>query len=378
MAIESSPAQDSCRPPGQSAGALCVLFLVAAAWALPTGPEDQTRATLAIVFVSIVLEALPFMLIGSLTGGLIEAFVSRERMASLLPRRRWCTVFVAAAAGLVFPVCECAVVPVVRRLVGKGVPLSAAVAYLLGGPIVNPVVAISTTIAYGFTWQVPFLRLAAGYAVAVSIGLLMGRLFADNRALCPEAYPPSAERPACGCALPLPGFVAIRSPTGSGPAFQASPAACPCAGGRPHFSAGRSWIDKTGVAFVHAAHDFMAIGHFLVIGAFIAAVAQTLVARSSFLALGGAPPLAVAAMMILAVLLNLCSEADAFIAASFRVLMPLSAQLAFMLTGPMFDLKLLLMYQGLFRRRAIIALAAMILLAVAATSLGLDWILGGA
>jgi uncharacterized protein len=349
---------------------LPVLILMAAAWALPTDAEDQTRCTLAIVFLSIVLEALPFMLLGSLAGGLIEAFVSRERLASLLPRRKWRAVFIAAAAGFVFPVCECAVVPVVRRLIGKGLPLPAAVAYLLGGPVVNPVVAFSTAMAYNFNWQVTVLRLVAGYAIAVSIGLLMGRLFSVNRALCPEAHLPSGKPPVCGCCARLPAAVSLRSPADSDPAQD-------CAWCPPHGATGRSCTDKTGAAFVHAAQDFMAVGHYLVIGAFIAAVAQTFVERSSFLALNGVPALAVAAMMALAVLLNLCSEADAFIAASFRGLMPLSAQMAFMLTGPTFDFKLLLMYQGLFQRRAIIALAAMILLAVAGTGLCLDWVLGG-
>ena len=80
------------------------------------------------------------MFVGSLAGGLIEAFVSRERMTSFLPEKGWLTVCIAAGAGIVFPVCECAVVPVVRRLIGKGLPLSAAIGYLLAGPIVNPIV----------------------------------------------------------------------------------------------------------------------------------------------------------------------------------------------------------------------------------------------
>jgi hypothetical protein len=90
-------------------------------------------------------------------------------------------------------------------------------------------------------------------------------------------------------------------------------------------------------------------------------MAQTYIERSAFVAIAGAPLFCVGLMIVLAVLLNLCSEADAFIAASFRGLMPVSAQLAFMLAGPMFDLKLLLMYQSLFRKRAIVVLASLIL-----------------
>jgi uncharacterized membrane protein YraQ (UPF0718 family) len=146
---------------------LPALFLAAAFFFIPSGSESSTLNSLAIVFVSIVLEAIPFMLIGSLVGGFIEAFVSRERMAKLLPQKGWLTVCVAAGAGIVFPVCECAVVPVVRRLIGKGLPLSAAIAYLLGGPIVNPIVAASTALAYAFDWRIVILRLSLGYGIAV-------------------------------------------------------------------------------------------------------------------------------------------------------------------------------------------------------------------
>ena len=139
---------------------LPAFFLAAALVFLPSGSESGALNSLAIVFISIVLEAIPFMLIGSLVGGLIEAFVSRERMATFLPRKGWLTVCVAAGAGIVFPVCECAVVPVVRRLIGKGLPLSAAIAYLLGGPIVNPIVAASTTLAYAFDWRIVILRMS--------------------------------------------------------------------------------------------------------------------------------------------------------------------------------------------------------------------------
>jgi hypothetical protein len=134
---------------------------------------------------------------------------------------------------------------------------------------------------------------------------------------------------------------------------------------------------KFGAAFQHAADDFLAVGHFLVIGAFIAALAQTFINREVFLGLARHPVLPSLMMIALAVLLNLCSEADAFIAASFRGLMPLPGQMGFMLTGPMFDLKLLLMYQGVFRKRAIAVLTGLILIAVLAATLGMEFLGGG-
>ena len=323
---------------------LPALFLVAALLFLPAGSDSAVLNSMAIVFVAIVLEAIPFMLVGALIGGLIEAFVSRERLTAILPKNGWRTVCVAAAAGILFPVCECAVVPVVRRLMGKGLPLSAAVSYLLAGPIVNPVVAASTALAYAFDWRVVALRLFLGYGIAVAIGLLIGRIFRDQAS-------------------------AIVEKAG---AFEAAGHACCCS----HAQHSDDWVGKMGAAFSHAKDDFLAVGHYLVIGAFIAALAQTFIERSAFLSIGNSPFLAVGLMMLLAILLNLCSEADAFIAASMQGLMPLSAQMAFMLTGPMFDLKLLLMYKAIFHRRMIVILASLILLMVFVVTAVLGWIYG--
>jgi uncharacterized membrane protein YraQ (UPF0718 family) len=119
--------------------------------------------------------------------------------------------------------------------------------------------------------------------------------------------------------------------------------------------------DRIYAAVSHAADDFIAIGRFLVIGAFFAAVLQTLVPRQAFTAVMDTPALSILVMMMMAVVLNLCSEADAFVAASFRSTpLPLSAQLAFMVLGPMLDIKLIFMYFNIFRMRAIVTLAALV------------------
>ncbi len=364
---------------GMSIEFLPALFLAAAIVFLPSGPESSSLNSLAIVFISIVLEAIPFMLVGSLVGGFIEAFVSRERMASLLPRKGWLTVCIAAGAGLVFPVCECAVVPVVRRLTSKGLPFSAAIAYLLGGPIVNPIVAASTALAYAFDWRIVVLRLSLGYGIAVAIGLLMGRLFTSAEAI-KDIGAPFKINALSGGSHPIPlehthhetrseksqPFIVITNPAGN-----AMDGGCGCSHPPQH-----GWVDKTRAAFTHAMDDFLAVGHYLVIGAFIAALAQTYIDRSSFLSLTAVPVLSVVLMMALAILLNLCSEADAFIAASFQGLMPMPAQMAFLLTGPMFDLKLLLMYQSVFTRRVIVVLATLILATVLVIAVGLEMLNG--
>jgi len=288
--------------------------------------------TLGIIFVSIVLEALPFMLLGTLIGGFIEVFVSRETITRWLPEGRWWTVFVGAGIGIIFPVCECAIVPVVRRLLHKGVPLSAAIAFLLGGPIVNPLVAASTAVAYFADWSVVVQRMIFGYLIAVVIGLLMGLIFTRAKAVHGEVFSNLFH-----------GNAASISNHGKSPVLS----------------------EKVVLAVSHAAGDFFDIGRFLVIGAFIAAVLQTLIPRQIFAAVVSTPVLAILLMMIMAVALNLCSEADAFVAASFRSsLVPHSAQMAFMILGPMLDIKLILMYLKVFRIRAIAALTALTFAAV--------------
>jgi len=342
---------------------LLALFAVTAYGALAIG-SDSVK-TLSLVFSSIMLEAAPFMLFGAFVGGLIEAFVSRERMTALLPKRGWVTVFVSAGMGLIFPVCECAVVPVVRRLARKGLPPSAAIAYLLGGPIVNPIVIASTALAYKFDWRVVMLRTGVGYVIAVMVALVIGWVF-DREPVFREDL----------CEEPRHADNASHAHhvhdyhDNCHDNHNHEHAACSCGCGHSHQDT--TFGGKIVSAFRHAADDFVSVGHFLVIGAFIAALAQTYIDRKVFLGLADYPLLPSVLMIALAVLLNLCSEADAFIAASFRGLMPLSAQMAFMLAGPMFDLKLLLMYQGVFRRRAIFALAGLILAAVACASFGME------
>ena len=358
---------------------LPAFFLVAALFFLPTGSDSEALNSLAIVFVSIVLEAIPFMLIGSLVGGFIEAFVSRERMATILPRKGWLTVCLAAAAGVVFPVCECAIVPVVRRLIGKGLPFSAAIAYLLGGPIVNPIVAASTALAYAFDWRIVVLRLGLGYGLAVVIGILMGRLFTCNEAVKDNGNRFENNASSCGHHHHQPEHAHHEMRSGTAHAFPATTNRAgntTAHGPECSHTTSDSWADKAGAAFIHAMDDFLAVGYYLVIGAFIAALAQTYIDRSSFLSLTATPVLSVGLMMALAILLNLCSEADAFIAASFQGLMSIPAQMAFLLTGPMFDLKLLLMYQSVFKRRVIVVLATLILTGVLAIAVGLEMING--
>lgn len=296
----------------------------------------------SINFLAIILEALPFMLIGSLAGGIIEVFVPITWMDRIFGQRRLLAVFLAGGMGILFPVCECAIVPVVRRLLGKGIPFGAAITFLLAGPIVNVIVASSTAIAYRFNWVFVATRLGLGYMIAVVIGLIMGKLFNHHTGLAPNR----AIQNACSC-------------------------------GHDHGIDNPSLFIRLHHSLEHASDDFFNVGRYLIIGSFIAALMRSTVGMSTFLGLAESPWITILLMMVMAVLLNLCSEADAFIAASFRGLLPGSAQMAFMVLGPMLDIKLILMYFSVFRKRTIITLIVLIPSIIFATMISLHFLLPG-
>ena len=132
------------------------------------------------IFLSIIFEGIPFILIGALASSIIQIFVSEEAIAKIIPKNKFIGVLIASLVGLVFPVCECAIVPITRRLIKKGVPLSIAVTFMLSVPIMNPVVLLSTHYAFmGMSYMV-IARAMFGMIGAITIGVLIGVLHKDS------------------------------------------------------------------------------------------------------------------------------------------------------------------------------------------------------
>jgi uncharacterized membrane protein YraQ (UPF0718 family) len=288
-------------------------------------------------FTSIVYEAMPFIVLGAVIAGFLEEFVPQRLVARVMPRNRLWAILVGALLGLPFPMCECGIIPIMRRLIRKGLPLSACTAYLLAGPIINVVVMGSTWTAFlnqdqfstndmrqMGSWEMTAMRMGLGYLVAVGTSLVVEWQYRryGNKLLTPLTMPP---------ALPAP----------DDDDAEASPAAR------------KSWAQRLGNVSGTALHDFVDIMVFLIIGALISALAGQIFSHDQIERFGrGYPVLAILSMMVMAVLLCLCSEADAFVAASYTRLAP-SAKLAFLTLGPMLDLKLYFMYTRVFRPRLI-------------------------
>ena len=321
-----------------------LLFALAALLAGMVSRQPEI-GDLAINFVAIILEAMPFMMLGALIGGIIEVFVPSAFVQRALEGRATTAVFIAAALGMCFPVCECAIVPIVRRLIAKGVPRSAAIAFLLGAPIVNPLVAASTWLAYRGDWGMVLTRMVCGYVIAVGVAFIFGALFRNQSLVIPESS--SCCEHGCHC------------------------------GHDHHSHAPSSVLSKITDAVTHARDDFFTIGKYLIIGAFVAALARASIDVVAFRELFASPLHSILAMMGLAVTLNLCSETDAFIAAGFRGIFPDTAQMAFMVFGPMLDMKLILQYFTMFRARTIWSLALLTVTAVLIVMMVLHYGFGG-
>jgi uncharacterized membrane protein YraQ (UPF0718 family) len=309
----------------------------------------------SISFLSILFEGVPFMFIGTLLSGIIDAFVPAETIERILPRNRTAAVALSGVLGVVFPMCECGMVPLVRRLVRKGLPVSCGLTYLLAAPIVNPIVALSTFAA--FRGQHPALvtsmRLSVGFGVAVLCGLVIQRIplsaVLNRRMLASLPKPQRRAHPA--------RLVMAPALAGTGSASFSETAVIPSGQyqkrqqDHDHDHADEKTFAAKIIGAVRcAATDFLEVGFYLIIGAAIASVFNTAIARHALQPIAANHLFATLAMMSLAFLLSLCSTSDAFIAANFLVF-PFTAKLAFMVFGPMMDLKLLFMYGLVFTKR---------------------------
>jgi len=277
-----------------------------------------------LVWWGLLYEALPFVVVGAILSGLLECCVSSETVARLFPKNRVLGIGLSACMGLLFPMCECGIVPIVRRLVLKGVPVSCAVTYLLASPVINPLVILSTWVAFRGKGAlvVTGLRVGLAYLVAVIVGLAVWKLLGEKNALLAGMTKNSHNHDHQDSRRSLPVNV-----------------------------------------LVHASQDFLIIGATLVVGAAAAAFINSSVSPAAMEPLANNPFAAVAGMSVLAVVLNLCSEADAFVAVSFFAF-PLAAKLAFLVLGPMVDLKLIAMYTTVFRPKAIVVIMGLVVLLV--------------
>jgi len=265
---------------------------------LISDPRLQTWTT---VFVSVMVQAMPFLVFGVVLSAVIAVFVPRSFWAKALPKHPALAVPVASAAGVVLPGCECGSVPIAGSLIRRGVAPAAALAFLLAAPAINPIVLVATAVAFPNNPEMVVGRGVASLLVAVVMGWLWLRLGRTDWIRLPH---------------------------------------------RPDLDD----LSRARAFWAAVRHDIMHAGGFLVIGAMAAASINVLVPERWLQTLADNPVLSILALAALAVLLSICSEADAFVAASLSQF-SLTSRLVFLVVGPMVDLKLVSMQAGTFGRR---------------------------
>ena len=259
---------------------------------------DQAFLAWATIFTAISFQALPFLVFGVALSAALTAFVPASAYQRFIPSRPGRAVPVAGVSGALLPGCECASVPIAGSLMRGGVAPAAALTFLLAAPSINPIVMIATAVAFAGQPEMVLARFTASLLASVAIGWIWVRFGRADW---------------------------LRLPT------------------RSHGPDESRWK----VFRESMLHDMMHAGGYLVVGGLAAATLNVMVPREWLLTVAGAPVISVLVLSLLAILLSICSEADAFVAVSLTDFSP-TAKLAFMVIGPIVDLKLIAMQAGVF------------------------------
>ena len=273
----------------------------------------------ASIFTSIVLEAIPFIILGSFISAIIQTCISEEIIAKLIPNVSILGYIGAALIGLIFPVCECAIVPITRRLMKKGLPVGVGVTFMLAVPIINPVVIMSTYYAFYDKQSMVILRTVGGFVAAILIGMIVNALEENKHGIILDSIE-NDNYCNCGC------------------------------------NASFENQSKFKAIFEHTNREFLDIMGYLIFGAFISSGFQVVASHGGFNFISDNKVLVIIFMMFLGFALSLCSEADAFVGRSFLANYSFSGVAAFLILGPMLDLKNLMMLSGAFKKSFVLKL----------------------
>ncbi|WP_258042370.1 permease [Paenibacillus sp. UNC499MF] len=309
-------------------------FLAVLAWqALRTGsvvlPDPSVIGLFKTMFIGIVLEAVPFIMLGVVLSSFMQVYIPETWIRKAIPRNPFLGLVFACLLGILFPICECGMIPVVRRLINKGMPLYIGVVVILAGPVVNPVVYAATYTAFRMNPEMVYARMGLALGTGALIGLFVYAFINKN---------PLKHR-----------LDTLYSGNGQD---------CAHAQGSGKFLAMTS----------HAGTEFFDMGKYLIFGSLITAVIQAFVPRGDLSALGEGEVLPHLFMMGFAYILSLCSTSDAFVASSFLQTFSKGSLLTFLVFGPMLDFKSTLMLLSVFKTKFVLLLALLITVTVFAGS----------
>ncbi len=308
-----------------------VRFLVPSS-AASVGMADAAR-DFATLSISVVIESLPFVFLGIVLSIAVQIWLPEGLLLRRLPRTPILRRMVLSLLGMLLPVCECGNVPLARGLMVNGLTVAESMTFLLAAPILNPITIITTQQAFGWDNNILVARIAGGFAIANLVGWLYSR-------------------------HPRPADLLT-------PRFQAACALDDHHGGQPGKAARsvRMFVQETG-AMMPA----------LFIGAALAGIIQVAVSREVLVTLGSNPIWSVLALMLLAFVVAICSNVDAFFILSFGATFLPGAIVAFLVFGPMIDVKMLALLRTTFTSKTLVQLSVLVALCAAVLGLAVNYV----
>lgn len=281
---------------------------------------------ISIIFISIFFESLPFLLIGSLISASLEVFVSNDTIVRLIPKNKILASIVGVCLGFFLPACDCAAIPVSKRLLKKKVPINVAISFMLASPIINPVVLLSTYYAFfNSNPEIFWYRLIFGVIISLIIGLIMGIIFGKK-----DVIKNNLEDN------------------------------CHCHERHSH----KGFKNIILAIFKHTALDLFEVVKYLMFGALIASAIQVLLPRNILMIFNNNQLLSIITLMLFAYLISLCSTSDSFVGKSLLSSFSNSSIIAYLLLGPMIDIKNTIVLLGNYKKSFVVALISLIFIII--------------
>lgn len=274
---------------------------------------DEVKS-IFILFLGIVLEALPFILMGAIASSIINLYISEAFIARIIPKNPFAAILMSLIAAVITPVCECAIIPVVRRLIQKGVPVHVGVVLLMGAPILNFIVFGSTYYAFQNNLVMVYGRFIVCILAAIIVSFIIYVKFSSSKVLKTRRED-------------LINVVLVNENKGD---------------------------SKWKAILHHTCHEFFTVGKYFMIGAIFASIAQLYLQESFFSHIGDSVWKGTGIMMVIAYILSLCSEADAFVAASLGKMVSPEGILGFLVFGPILDFKNTLVMFSSFKAKFVL------------------------
>jgi uncharacterized protein len=298
------------------------------------------------LFLSLLVEAIPFLLLGVVLSSVLLIFIDEGWLMARMPTNPVLGAFVGSCIGFLFPVCECGNVPVARRLIMQGVPMPVAIGFLLAAPTVNPIVIWSTWIAFHDRPEIVVLRVVFSLLIAT----IVGYIFSFQKDLKPILQPAIA----LGMIRSQPKVSTGSSLLDGGDFMLGTAGAAPLRMTQALIQTPQKSIrDNVNLVLDNIIQELRELGGVLVLGSAVAAAIQTLTPRELIVSLGEGPILSIVVMMLLAGSISICSTVDSFFALSFAATFTSGSLLAFLVFGPMFDLKSIGLMLSIFQPKAI-------------------------